>query len=40
MWEKDVLARHEVFRKDLEDWRNLNVTVVDGIRRKWYQRAR
>jgi len=40
MWEKDVLARHEVYRKDLEDWHNLNVTAVDGIRRKWYQRAR
>ena len=40
MWEKNVLACHEVYCKDLEDWHNLNVTAVDGICRKWYQHAR
>ena len=40
MWEKDVLACHKIYHKDLEDWRNLNITAIDGIRRKWYQHAR
>ena len=40
MWEKDVLACHEVYHKDLEGWCNFNVTAVDGIHHKWYQCAR
>ncbi|KAF8953161.1 hypothetical protein BDZ97DRAFT_1873705 [Flammula alnicola] len=40
MWEKDVLSRHTVFRKDLSDWQELNPMATAGLRKMLYVRSR
>ncbi|KAF8197616.1 hypothetical protein BJ912DRAFT_822601, partial [Pholiota molesta] len=39
LWESGVIERHKVFRKDLEEWQELNPVAVTGIRKKMYLRA-
>ncbi|KJA17559.1 hypothetical protein HYPSUDRAFT_57685 [Hypholoma sublateritium FD-334 SS-4] len=39
LWEKEVVDRHWIFRKDLEEWNKLNEKVVLGLRKKLYLRA-
>jgi hypothetical protein len=38
-WEKDVIERHKTFRMDLKNWEEVNPTVVESIRKKYYMRA-
>lgn len=37
--EKDVIARHAQFHVDLKEWEELNPSTVEGIRKKFYNRA-
>ncbi|KAF8197078.1 hypothetical protein BJ912DRAFT_831302, partial [Pholiota molesta] len=39
LWESGVIERHKIYRKDLEEWQQLNVTAVTGIRTKVFTRA-
>ncbi|KAF8951859.1 hypothetical protein BDZ97DRAFT_1931639 [Flammula alnicola] len=40
LWEKNVIARHKVFREDLEKWGQQNESVIKALRKKLYTRAR